>query len=381
MWYFRQFIDGDVGIWKIRGAGVPKEGQPRSFLQTIEGHRIAKEGDPQHVGIDFDKFGKPVRYYISTRAEATSKNAAKADSKKNRSKRARASDFIFYANFPGERAERERGVSRFLQSLAAFGDIEQIMDAMLQKVKNEAFMGIKFRMEPAADGTLFPGMEEAKKQADGNTRKQIALVPGLNLNLLEGEDADIFEGKSPGADWIPFIRFMFRYIGTAIGLPLEMMLMDFADTNYSGGRALLELAKHRFRIDQYNLSIPSSNAFEFWLAREIKYGDMEPPEALLENKTAWAHRWITPGWPYIDPQKEIQAHALALSLGLTTRQQLLDEINDGTDFADLIVQLAKEMDMARVAGVPLVIGQPGQSMLNGPATNKDETNEETTDED
>jgi len=382
MWYSRRFIDGDVGIIKVDGGKFG--GGVRTYLQTIESDRIAKQSDPAHTGIIYDKVGRPKVFLVTNRIEAANQKALDEAAKKRRSKRYPADDFIFFPYFPQERAERERGVSRFLQAINAIADLEQILDAMLQKVKNESFMGIKFFADISEGGSLFgSALEESKEAEDGKSRKHVSMVPGMNLNLSEGENAEVMESKSPNSEWSPYINFMLRLIGTGIGLPLEVLLLDWSNVSYSGGRSILELAKKRWRIDQADMKRPSTDAFEFWLAREIAYNGLKPPKALTEQKKAWAHRWVTPGWPYIDPVKEVNAQGQAIALGLASRQQILDETGDGTDFADLVDQLAREASLAEEAGVSLMIGQPGQVSTSGdeaePEDSEDEPDEQEED--
>ena len=64
-------------------------------------------------------------------------------------------------------------------------------------------------------------------------------------------------------------------------------------------------------------------------------------------------RWVTPGWSWIDPQKEAAASAALLDSGLTTREELCG--SRGRSWQDVMIQLKEEQDFA--ASIGLVLGQ------------------------
>jgi hypothetical protein len=52
------------------------------------------------------------------------------------------------------------------------------------------------------------------------------------------------------------------------------------------------------------------------------------------------HQWIPPGWPWVDPQKEVQADILAIESGLTTQTESL--ASRGRDFDETLQQIERE---------------------------------------
>jgi len=362
MWFKRKFIDGDVGIWLVGGV-VQEDGILSTRVQTIEADRIGNPGEPQSSGITYDRWGKPIKFRVIRRGESLPEGQDTNDPNiSSKSTSVDGRDFVYYAHWGEDRAEQERGVSQMLQSLNVLQDLERTIENMGIKVKNEAMMGIKFTLENGGNDYFGTEITEDKKAEDGKTRKQVKMVDGMNLNLLPGEDASPFESKHPGPDWVPFVRFSFRYAGLPFGLPLEILMLDLSDTNFSGGRAVLELAKRRFRIEQQDLKQPSSRIFNWALAREMKNTDILKPPAELDMP--WAHLWRAPQWPYLDPQKEVQARGLELSFGLNTRGRILAEDGFEGDFEDLVDEIARENAMAAEKGVSFTSGMPGLESNN-----------------
>jgi hypothetical protein len=71
------------------------------------------------------------------------------------------------------------------------------------------------------------------------------------------------------------------------------------------------------------------------------------------------HQWIPPGWPWVDPEKEVKADVAAISAGLTTQTESLAA--RGRDFDETLQQIEREQfvkaDMeARVAAYRASLG-------------------------
>ena len=376
LWYRRHYIDGDVLVNLLDGGkakdsdGNEVEGSAtRSLVQTIEADRCYQQevvsGDS---GIEYDAVGRPYRYWIGGYDPGT-------QARDTNPKPHDARHIVYYANFPQDRADRQRGVSQMVQSFNMLTDIEQILEAMLQKVKDEAFMGLMFKTEGPASVDPFGSAATTDNVTieDGTQRKAVKMVPGLNLNMRPNETAEMLESKTPGGEWVPYIRFMCRLLGAAQGVPLEMFLMDFAETNFSGSRVLVELAKRRFGVEQRKLARVCSRIFQWWLAREIKYNGLQKPneptggidgerKALAPRE--WAHEWIMPGFPYIDPLKETQAKIAAVNAGMDTLTNVIGKRGDGRDFDSVAMERKQELDRLAELGVPVTAGMPGQVVIN-----------------
>lgn len=336
MWDMRKKTDGDVGV-HLMDDQEKYNGVVQSWLQTIEAERIFKQrGAAYDSGVAFDDYGKPLRYYIGKRQKADKPIDAKYDTI------IPAKRFILYAHQPHERAERERGISQFLPILNHIEDLEEITDALLQRVKNEAFMGIKFTLKPQPGGPNPWGGSEiqtTKKDEAGTSRKHVKMVNGLNLYLAENEDAEPFESKTPHGEFLPFFRMMIRLSGLPFGMPLEMILMDPSETNYSGLRSLLEFAKKRFRVSQAESAQLASQIYQWWISRQVKHNGLKVPEAIKDSY--WAHRWVPPFWPYLDPQKEATAQETRLKIGVTSRHRIIEEEGEA-DYEDIRDEILEE---------------------------------------
>jgi len=336
-WNWRKRVDGDVGLLRATLGGDFK-------IATIEADRIRKMQGGQDQGVDYNPVtGEPVTWYVGARVKDSTDSKAKSAPGKPYP----AKDFRLYAHFPGERVECERGVSALTNNLSLFEDVEDILMGMVQKVKNAAFIGLKFTRKPSENADLKEDPEDGKK------RKHVPMVPGINLGLVPGEDAEVLESSTPNAEFIPFLELLIRLLGAPFGFPLEMLTLNMTETSYSGGRAMFELARRRARIEQDDLCLVASWVFKGWLDHEIKRKSITVPAGLELYHT---HKWGLPVWPSLNPTDDMAAYGLQLDRNITTLDAVLAETSE-YDLEDLIEQRKYERSLITEAGLTEVTGQ------------------------
>lgn len=345
-WEARATVDGDLGIALIPYAFEDEE---RSYVQTIEADRIHKGNDPGGDGYDVDEYGRPTKFYVSTRDE---KNPAVATFD--------AKDFILYMHDHTERAERMRGVSDLLVVFNLAADYCDIQEGIVQKVKNESFWGLKFTMKPADEaGTIFGDAQETGAGENGTDYSKVKVLPGSNVVLGANEDVAPIESSAPHAEFDEFEKKIFaRIAAAAFGLSYHMGAIDYAEMNYTSSRAMREQILKQVRVDQAELGSVSSRVFQWALEREIKYGkDLKPPKSI--ESTRWQHLWGAPGFGHLNPQQEAQAQEILLNNKLTSRRIIIAE-RDGADVEDVFADLGDEEELMKEEGLTAapVVKQP-----------------------
>ena len=357
-WYTRRYVDGDVGIYKFM------DGKDRQ-ISTIEAERIrwrkfdyldsgygiskAKTGITAQQGIALDKNGRMVGAFVGPRPENQMDWAKILEE----GKWIDADKFILYMHILGDRIDAIRGTSALMVNFNLFQDIAEILKNVIQKVKNEAFIGLVFTLEQSMTGGIMSPDDTIKNDGSGKKRPHVKMVPGMNLNLQPGEKADLLGMKSPGADLMPFIRFMMRIAGTPYGFPLEMLLLDVSETNFSGGRLLLELAKRRQRVEQDGLAKVSSDIFTWDLQGAIDAKEVKPPKSL---KNPLKHRWGMPSLPYYDPGREALANGMNLDRLLVAPQDIIAQ-NGEQDMDDVLDKWEVWVDACKARNLPVIFGQ------------------------
>lgn len=320
--------DGDVAVLRT----------PDGLLQPLESDRIAaplgRLHDPHHVdGIDLDPRGRPVRYYV--RPEPTRRTVMPRRAQVERDV-IDAESVLYLAR--RQRLDQTRGTPAFASSSDLFDHLDGLIEAVVVAARMGACFGLVLSTARPPQGlpTGAAGTDE--------DLPVMHLEPGMIRWQRIAEEIHQIRPEQPRTDFPDFLASLARLLGAAIGMPLELVMLDFSRTNYSSARASLLQAQIGFRCLQQvlidHLLMPIWRwKVETWVAEGL----------LPERPDMLRHTWTPPGWPYLDPQREIGAHAQAVDVGLQTLREAQAAI--GVDFDDWVVGRAAELESIREAGI------------------------------
>lgn len=130
---------------------------------------------------------------------------------------------------------------------------------------------------------------------------------------MEIED---IKSNHPNTTFEPFIELLNRYVGLPVGLPLELVLLNFSKVNFASSRQLLNQAQLHFKCEQEDVGFVLSKIYEMWLAHRIDRGDYDRNKM---GPTPSKHCWGYTGWPSPNPLQDIQAAVMAVDGGLNSR--------------------------------------------------------------
>lgn len=175
---------------------------------------------------------------------------------------------------------------------------------------------------------------------DGNSTssliKDTALEPGTFMELGPEEDVKFAEASDVGGMYEVFMRTQLRAVAAGIGITYEQLTGDLTGVNYSSIRA--GLLEFRRRVEQIQYQIFAyqfcRRIFNQWLflavnSRAIELKDYAKRRAEYEDV-----RWITPGFAWVDPLKDITASVMAIRAGLTTRATVVSEQGEDVEQID-----------------------------------------------
>jgi lambda family phage portal protein len=159
-----------------------------------------------------------------------------------------------------------------------------------------------------------------------------------------------------------FTKTVLRRIASGLGLSYASLSNDLREVNYSSTKVGLQTEREMWRMLQdWWIASFLQPLYVRWLEAATLSGELVLPGA--DWRRFAAVKWVPRGWPWTEPQREVQASETELRLGLTSRQRILAE--QGSNFADVLEELAQEREMAAVAGV--VIDAPAGGAI-GAAT-------------
>lgn len=335
LWSWRQvqqmvlrevLVCGDVGAIKV-GQG-PKRGR----VQITEAERIAKEyGD---TGIRLDAEGQPEVFYVAHYGSGGQIEAADAEEYA-------AKDFIFVPLL--DRPSQTRGTPPCQASFAMLHRIADVCDAealAMQILARLAVAVTKEDVQEWAQATSKDDPDQASSEEEGDFSTRLhELKYGLIFFGKPGEEVKGIERTIPGKNFETSIRTFLRLLGLPLGLPLEIVFLDWSQSNYSSARASLEQAFAVFTDHQRLLEERFHNPIYRW-----KIDQWIDAHKLRPRADKYAHSWIRPSYPWIDQLKECQAWGAKLDRGLVTYGQACKSLN--SDREEVVEQREREVRAA-----------------------------------
>jgi len=327
---------------------VPGEGRFATRIQVIEADRLSNpdmqmDSEKLRGGIEIDQYGAPVAYWI---------------------RKAHPGDFFLGAMPLGmtweriptftpwgrrrvihlhdkERSGQSRGKPILAAVLQQFKMLDHYQRTELQAAVVNAMVAAV--IETPLDGQSIAEMVggDANSYLTTKNQYQVKLQGGAVIPLYPGDKLSPFTPSRPAIQFNVFVETVLRHIGTALGLPYELLLKDFSKTNYSSARAALLEAWRFFRSRRHWLAAYWANlVYELWLEEAVNAGLVDAPE-YYENRYAYARaKWIGPGRGWIDPVKEAQAAQLRMEAGISTLEDECAE--QGLDWEEVLEQRARE---------------------------------------
>jgi capsid protein len=150
----------------------------------------------------------------------------------------------------------------------------------------------------------------------------------LIFHANPGEEVKGIERNIPGRNFSESLLMFLRLLGLPLGLPLEIILLDWTKSNYSQSRAVLEQAFQTFlrwqmKLDQFVLTPLVAWKKRLW-----------EQSGLLAERRDFAFEWIKPTFPWLDQLKESQAYGEKLDRGMVTHSRVCKSLN--TEREDVI---------------------------------------------
>jgi lambda family phage portal protein len=340
----------------IRKVNQSFGGSPVPFaLEIIESDQLAEDyqGSFQQneirMGIEVDKWGRPVAYWLRTAHPGDIQYPHRRNS--GRLERVPAEEIIHL--YISDRPGQSRGVPWFFSCLQRMRNLGGYEEAEI--VAARAAASVMGFIETADPDNL------GEETINGETVRSFS--PGAIEVLAPGEKFNGFAPSRPNSGFDGFVRMMLRGMAAGIGISYENLSADYSQSNYSSSRLALLNDRDTYRaLQTWLISNLHQPVYEAWLDMAVLSGRLNLSIYELEPRRYQAVRWQPRGWSWVDPQKEINATILGVGAGLTT---LTDEIaKQGGDIEDLLKTRKRELDMATAYGLSLYTPPQQSAVVN-----------------
>jgi lambda family phage portal protein len=285
------------------------------------------------MSVEIDGDGRPVAYWPWS--------SHPSDYTRERKRvRIPAEDIIhlFITLRPGQ----TRGIPWLTPVMLRLGLLDGLEEAEIVASRDAAAKPVFYEVTP--EGFAIWGEEEFLPK----TPLVEDLEPGMAKQLPAGLKANQMDPTHPTTAFPAFHKSIIRTIASGARVAYVSLTGDLEGANYGSQRGGLQLERDNWRkIQWWFIRQFHARVFREWLTMAASMGAIQLPT--LDVKRWSAPVWEPRGWPWIDPQSEIDAAEREVKLGVNNRQRLCAQ--RGINFEENLEALANEQEMAAEAGV------------------------------
>lgn len=331
------FAHGEAFLHRV-DAGKDR---PVAF-ELIDPDRVV---DPSHGGkresaggIKVDAFGRPVEYYVLS--EHPRDNAGAKGQWLTRDTRGGIRSILHL--FRRTRSGLRRGVSPVI---AAFDLLEKVggMIGSEAAAARAASRTAAVRTKRPDPGGFDPNVEvdAGGRGVDVEIQHEAQII-----DLEPGETLQPFQFNRPGTTFDQFVQRVLRIACAGIGVPYEMVLMDWGQMNFSTMKGTLNEARKAFgALQKMLIAMVCKPALHAAVSAAILSGRLSPPRSGLTMQDLLRVVWQRPAFGFIDPTKEIDAAERAVRANVSSPG--LEAARQGLDFDEVLVERARAAQKAR----------------------------------
>jgi lambda family phage portal protein len=290
----------------------------KSLIQLFEAEQI--DGDKSYPnGIRKNKYGAPDRFHLCPW------KSHGIDKKNGRG--VQAADVLFLSN--PDRPSALRGVPACQAAFAMLHRVNDICDSEAIAWQLLSRLAVAIEREEGPSLAHVESKEDPNISSDDTEGKLSTRMTELGYALMfhaqPGEKITGIERNIPGKNFTESIRMFLRLLGLPIGCPLELVLLDWTQSNYSQSRAVLEQAYENFTGWQKKM-------IDFFFAPLFQWRlEAWQSAGLIARGAKIEAGWITPTFPWIDQLKEAQAQAAKMDRGFTTHSAVCKSLKTDRD--------------------------------------------------
>lgn len=168
------------------------------------------------------------------------------------------------------------------------------------------------------------GEQVDETRQDGSTRTVQGIAPGMRVRGKHGVTYKGFAPNIPSPEFFPHAMMILSFIAVNLDLPLQVLLLDPSNTNFSGWRGAIDQARTRYRkLQKLMIQRFYSPVYRWWLRCEIAKDAALRVRSEAIGAKFFAHNWNPPGWPYIQPLQDSADELLQKRNGLTSPRRIM----------------------------------------------------------
>ena len=374
--------DGEYLMQIIRGAdagndfGLAFQLLDIDRLVTTWNRPAAANVNAVRMGIELNKFGRPVAYYLKT-VHPGDLYQTTISIQGNNYLRIPATDIIH--GFMPDRPEQVRGMPWAhaamirLNNLGAYEE-SAVVAARVGASKMGFFTTPDGQAETVATGTENDGTESPGLVMDADA--------GVFQSLPQGVQFQPFNPDYPSAMFAEFVKANLRGVASGLGVAYHTLANDLEGVSFSSIRSgTLEERDSWMLMQAWFAESFLDPIFNEFLVAALTFGQITLANGsalpLTKQDKFSPHLWQGRRWEWVDPLKDINADIMAINAGLKSPQSVASKL--GLDYEDLLFEIKAAADLRESIGVVLPSISPGQPSKQLQDTNTSATDATATD--
>lgn len=331
--------DGEVLIRKVEGIGVHG-----AQLQLIRGDVLDEElnrdlngGGRIRMGVEYDKWMKPVAYYFRKETKSADIHGAQWSQHYDR---VDAAEIIHL--FMLEEIDQWRGVPWAFAALRRARQLDQFNEAALVAANvGAAKMGFFQQKDPEAGSPI--RVDEEEEGTDASQDFTSEATPGQFDIIPDGYELTEWDPNYPNDVYDPFTKAIARSLATGCLVSYHGLTGDLTQVNFSSIRSGTLDEREMWKMVQgWYIQAAKEPIFEWWLARAmINDSDLRKlPYAKFDKFNAPV--FFGRRWDWVDPRSDALAEKESVALGTKSRAQIIRERGRDPDEVWAELQIEKE---------------------------------------
>lgn len=289
------------------------------------------------MGVEINAKGRPVAYHFYVQHPYDLNGVTRERTA------VPASEVIHW--FVQQRPGQTRGVPPLTPVLIAMHMLDTYSEAEIFQARLAASQGGFFETNPET----YTDIEKAPTGV-GDDRLQLEMETGLATQLPPGVTFKPWNPTHPNGNFEAFTRAILRWIARGAGMSYQTFTGDLSQANYSSDRGGRLAERAGFRVLQRRFA---SRVIRPVYRDVLVHGSLT---GLVELPTPEVDRWCAcdfdyPGWPWVDPAKDLAAVQIELGLKMTSLQRVAAE--RGRDLETVFEEIAEEKRLAAKYGLDL----------------------------
>lgn len=285
----------------------------------------ATAGREWRMGVEVDEWGRPTRYAFRTRHPGDLRHGTSHEVRL-----VPASEILHLAII--ERPGQTRGVTWFASTIKRLHHLAGYEESEVVRARASASL-MGFIQSP--EGELL-----GDDVVDGD--RVSSFEPGVFKYLAPGESVTVPSLGTPNSEFTSFLRTMLQGMSAGIGISYAPLSQDYSASNYSSSRLSLIDDRENWKVLQsYLIDNLITPVYEAWLDAAASAGVLSMPGYAVAPDRYHRARWMTRGWAWVDPEKEVAAYKEAVRCGFKTQAEVVTET--GGDLDELLTARQQEV--------------------------------------